>query len=286
MALSLSLCICYIIFKIAKTGEHKETDVLTTKYLRLRQLCLVAAELAPVEEDLCAVFGVRVCHRDPEVGQFGLHNALMPFGTSFVEVVAPLREGTTAGRYLERRKGDGGYMVILDSESLPRWRAHVDAIGVRIAAPLALGDYEGMQLHPRDTGGALLEINTTRNGADLNGPYWPAGPRWREAVSNARVHGITGAVLQAQDPAALAARWGRILQRPAERAGDDWQLQLDNARLRFVAPRDDRGEGLAGIELAVHDAPTIRATAQARGLATDAAGVSVGGVHFALDSKD
>ena len=52
------------------------------------------------------MFGVRVCHRDPEVGQFGLHNALMPFGTSFVEVVAPLREGTTAGRYLERRKGD------------------------------------------------------------------------------------------------------------------------------------------------------------------------------------
>ena len=34
-------------------------------------------------------------HRDPDVGQFGLHNALMPFGTSFVEVVAPIVEGTT-----------------------------------------------------------------------------------------------------------------------------------------------------------------------------------------------
>jgi len=93
-------------------------------------------------------------------------------------------------------------------------------------------------------------------------------------------------VLQADDPAALAARWGRILQRPVERVGDGWQLQVDNARLRFVPPRDDRGEGLAGIELAVRDASTIRATAQARGLAMDAAGVSVGGVHFALRSKD
>lgn len=257
-----------------------------TRYLRLRQLCLVAAELAPVEADLCAVFGVKVCHRDPEVGQFGLHNALMPFGTSFVEVVAPLREGTTAGRYLERRQGDGGYMVILDSEALPRWRAHVDSIGVRIAAPLALGDYEGMQLHPRDTGGALLEINTTRNGEDLHGPYWPAGPHWRDAVSDLRVQAITGAVLQAGDPEALARRWGQILQRQAERhaASDDgWSLRLDNARLRFVAARDGRGDGLAGIELAVRDAPAIRAEAQARGLAADAAGVRVGGVHFALN---
>ena len=82
---------------------------MTATYLRLRQICLVARELDPVTDDLCAVFGVKICHRDPEVGQFGLHNALMPFGSSFVEVVAPTREGTTAGRYLERRHGDGGY---------------------------------------------------------------------------------------------------------------------------------------------------------------------------------
>ena len=89
-------------------------------YLRLRQLCLVAAQLEPVVDDLSAVFGVEVCHRDPAVGQFGLHNALLPFGTSFVEIVAPVTEGTTAERYLERRKGDGGYMVILGSDSLSR----------------------------------------------------------------------------------------------------------------------------------------------------------------------
>lgn len=259
---------------------------MTTPYLRLRQLCLVARDLSKVEEDLCAVFGVRVCHRDPDVAHFGLHNAMMPVGTSFIEVVAPLREDTAAGRYLERRKGDGGYMVILDSEALPRWRAHVAAIGVRIAAPLTVGDYEGMQLHPRDTGGALLEINTTRNGTDLHGPYWPAGPHWREAVSDARVLGITGAVLQADDPAALATRWGRILQRTVERGSDDWHLRVDNATLRFVAARDDRGDGLAGMELSVRDSTAIRATAQARGLATDAAGVVVGGVHFALQADE
>lgn len=261
------------------------------RYLRLRQLCLVARELAPVEEHLCAVFGVRVCHRDPEVGQFGLHNALMPFGTSFIEVVAPLQQGTTAGRYLERRSGDGGYMVILDSESLPRWRAHVARIGVRIAAPLALGDYEGMQLHPRDTGGALLEINTTRHGADLHGPYWPAGPNWQDAVSDARVRGISGAVLQGDAPQTLAERWGRILERAPMHGPQhsepavDWSVQLDNATIQFMSQHDGRGEGLYGIAVDVQDAnavSAIHAAARARGLKTDAAGVHVGGVHFLL----
>lgn len=254
-------------------------------YLRLRQLCLVAHELAPVEQDLCAVFDVRVCHRDPEVGQFGLHNALMPFGSSFVEVVAPLAEGTAAGRYLERRRGDGGYMVILDSDALPRWRAHVAEVGVRIAAPLALGDYEGMQLHPRDTGGALLEINTTLNGADLQGAYWPAGPHWREAVQATRVVGISGAVLQSDDPAALAERWGRILARPPTRSADEaagWEVGVDNATLHFVRADDGRGEGLRGIVVDALDPDAIRAAATSRGLQADARGVHVGGVHFIL----
>jgi hypothetical protein len=252
---------------------------MTSTYLRLRQICLVARELDPVVDDLCAVFGVKVCHRDPEVGQFGLHNALMPFGSSFLEVVAPTRDGTAAGRYLERRNGDGGYMVILDSEALPRWRAHVAEIGVRIAAPLALGDYEGMQLHPRDTGGALLEINTTLNGASLEGPYWPAGPHWRDAVATDRVDGIVGAVLQGDDPGALARKWGEILERPAAQ-DSDWQVPVDNATLRFVDATDGRGEGLAAVTLRVRDADAIRATAQSRGLPHDDRSVTVCGVRF------
>jgi len=255
---------------------------VTPTYLRLRQICLVARELEPVVEDLCAVFGVKVCHRDPAVAHFGLQNALMPFGSSFLEVVAPLRDGTAAGRYLARRAGDGGYMVILDTEALPRWREHVASIGVRIAAPLALGDYEGMQLHPRDTGGALLEINTTRNGADLQGPYWPAGPHWRDAVITDRVEGIAGAVLQGSDPAALASKWGQILQRPVEPSDACWHFEVDNATLRFVEAIDGRGEGLATVTPKVRDAAAIRQAAEARGLPCDAGSVTICGTRFEL----
>ena len=81
-------------------------------WLRLRQICLVARELKPVEEQLNKVLGINVCFRDPGVAFFGLENALFPIGNQLLEVVAPVEENTAGGRYLDRRGGDGGYMVI------------------------------------------------------------------------------------------------------------------------------------------------------------------------------
>ena len=50
----------------------------------LRQICLVAAKLAPVIDDLKAVFGLEVCFVDKAVGQFGLENSLLPVGNNFL----------------------------------------------------------------------------------------------------------------------------------------------------------------------------------------------------------
>ena len=76
--------------------------------MRLRQVVLVARDLEPVERDLCGVLGLEVCFRDPNVGVFGLKNAVMPVGDTFLEVVCPLTSEATAARYLDRRGGDGG----------------------------------------------------------------------------------------------------------------------------------------------------------------------------------
>src|SRR5690348_10742357 len=145
-------------------------------YLRLRQICLVAQEFEPRIAELADIFGLAICHRDGNVGKYGLVNALMPIGASFLEVVAPIEKGTAAGRYLERRGGDGGYMVILDCDDIERRRRRMEGIGVRVANALRYETYTGMQLHPRDTGGAMLEFNHTTGGASLDGPYHPAGP--------------------------------------------------------------------------------------------------------------
>ena len=41
--------------------------------LRLRQIALIARELATVVEEIRDVFGLEVAYRDPAVAVFGLH---------------------------------------------------------------------------------------------------------------------------------------------------------------------------------------------------------------------
>jgi hypothetical protein len=217
--------------------------------LRLRQIALVAHELDPVVQSLGTSFGLEVAFRDPAVETFGLHNAVLPVGNQFVEVVSPIREGTAGGRYLERRKGDGGYMVILQSDHHGDRTRRVDELGIRTVLRHDGPEYRIMQLHPADTGGSFLEIDEQIGGDDMDGPWEPAGRDWQRARRTDVVTGIAAAELQSPDPQRLAARWSEILERPVERAHGVASIQLDNATLRFVEATDDRGEGLGGIDL-------------------------------------
>src|SRR6266536_2167515 len=94
-------------------------------YLRLRQMCLATRELEPVVDDIRAILGVEICYRDSGVAKYGLVNALLPIGTSFLEVVAPIEPNTAAGRFLDRSGGHGGYMAIFDCSDPERRRRHV-----------------------------------------------------------------------------------------------------------------------------------------------------------------
>lgn len=217
--------------------------------LRLRQIALVAHELDPVVQSLGASFGLEVAFRDPAVETFGLHNAVLPVGNQFVEIVSPIREGTAGGRYLERRKGDGGYMVILQSDHHGDRTRRVDELGIRTVLRHDGPEYCIMQLHPADTGGSFLEIDEQIGGDDMDGPWEPAGRDWQRARRTDVVTGIAAAELQSPDPERLAARWSEILERPVGRAQDIASIQLDNATLRFVEATDGRGEGLGGIDL-------------------------------------
>ena len=146
-------------------------------WLRLRQIALVAEKLAPVEREFADVLGIKVGYRDPGVGHFGLENALMPIGNQLLEVVAPIQENTAGGRYLTRRGGDGGYMVITQCDDHAPRRARVEALGVRIVNQFDSGEFSNMQLHPKDTGGSFFEIDEQRGerAHDADGPWEPAG---------------------------------------------------------------------------------------------------------------
>ena len=88
------------------------------EYMRLRQICLVAPQLAPVIADISTIMGLDVCYRDGNVAKYGLENALLPVDTILLEVVAPFQPGpgTAAGRFIEKTGGRGGYMAIFACE--------------------------------------------------------------------------------------------------------------------------------------------------------------------------
>ena len=252
-------------------------------WLRLRQICLVARELDPVVDVIKRAFGLEVCHVDEAVAQFGLVNALLPVGNQFLEVVAPTREGTAAGRYLDRRGGDGGYMVITQCDDHAPRRAQVERLGVRVVHRLDHGDFQGMQLHPRDTGGALFEIDHQMGDDAPDGPWHPAGPDWKPHVRTDVLSAIAAAELQSPDPTGLAHRWSEIAEIPVARdSADNPILGLDNAALRFVPVTDGRGEGLGGLDLVATDIEAALARARDAGCAVEGTTVRVGGMRLNL----
>ena len=250
-------------------------------WLRLRQIAFVAEELAPVEAALVDVLGVKVCFNDPGVGVFGLHNALFPVGSQFIEVVAPKdpTEDTAGKRYLDRRGGDGGYMVITQCDDQALRRAKFDELGIRLVSDHVGESFVNMQLHPKDTGGSFFEIDQMagEGAGDLDGPWHPAGPNWQAARTD-RVRGIAAAVVQCDDPEAVAARWSAIAEIPL--VGNT--LPLDNAEVRFVPCTDGRPEGLSELDIVAGDLGAVLAAADRRDVRSADAQVTIGGVRLNL----
>ena len=217
--------------------------------VRLRQVALVARDLEPVVQAARKELGLEETEpfRDPGIAAFGLQNAVMAVGDTFLEVVSPVQPDTTAGRYLERRGGDGGYMAIFQVDDLAAARARIADLNVRVVWQSDQPDIAGTHLHPRDVPGALVSIDW----ASPVGSWRWAGPRWTAQVPEHRGGGIVGATIQSERPIELARRWGGVLDRQPRQVGDAATLEVDGSQLNFIPPSDDRGEGICAIEIAL-----------------------------------
>lgn len=253
--------------------------------IQLRQICLVARRLEPVLDDLTDILGINRCFVDPGVGKFGLENTLMPVGRNFLEVVAPIEPDTAAGRYLNRRGGDGGYMVITQADSRATQRTvRQNALdhGVRIAYEAERGDWNLCQLHPADMVAAFLEIESDAHN-DFTGHWHPVGGTgWEHQVRQDVTIDFLAVELQGPDPVSLAERWGQVTGLPVTQRGAALTIELNNAMLRFVESQDGRGAGLGGLDIAVANRHHVLERARARGCQVNDHRVDVGGVRWYL----
>ena len=248
--------------------------------MRLRQIAFIAHELQPIADQLGAVFGLEVGFRDPGVEYFGLRNVVMPVGGEFLEVLEPFRDDASGARYLGRRGGDAGYMVILQDADALAHRARIEALGARVIARSRGETYRYTHFHPADCAGVLLSIDSVEGDAGWREPKsdWPpAGPDWRQHQS-AEALGIASVTLQARDPLGACERWTALLGRPAATHGEALEIALERGVIRFVAPLDEDGTGVVGLDIEVTSPHDALGRARAAGLPVGGGAAQICGV--------
>jgi hypothetical protein len=206
--------------------------------------------LDAVAGELSERLGLRAPFADPGVGHFGLRNAVFCLGDTFLEVVSPVRPDTAAGRLIERRGGDCGYMTMFQLEALVAARERVRNLGVREVFEVALDDIAEVHLHPADMRGAIVSLSEP---APPEAWRW-GGPDW--AARSAPVE-LFGAKIAVADPEGVEARWETVLGASPASAG-----------IEFSA--DERERGLVEIVIGGdHGAP-----------------FEVGGVRFSFNEEE
>ncbi len=215
---------------------------------RLRQVALAAVDCDATASQLQETFGWPEPFHDPGVGHFGLTNAVFAAGDTFVEVVSPVEPDTTAGRYLERRGGDSGYMAISQMPDLDEARRRVADAGVRVVWTADLADIAGTHLHPKDVPGAIVSLDW----ADPPESWRWAGPEWTgRAPEHHPAGAISGLTIEVTDPVGAAERWGRVLGLTVIDEGGAATIELEHAGqdLRFVPAGSVGGEGITEVRL-------------------------------------
>jgi Glyoxalase-like domain len=175
-----------------------------TELPRLRQAVLAARDLDAVAGALRRRLGLGEPYADPGVEHFGLRNAVFALGDTFLEVLSPIRPDTAAGRLIERRGGDCGYMLMFQVEDLEAARRRVEGEHVREVFEVSLQDMSEVHLHPADMRAAIVSLSQPRPPEAWR---W-GGPDWSARSAPLRV---TGATITVAQPVSVAARWDSIL---------------------------------------------------------------------------
>jgi hypothetical protein len=243
--------------------------------MKLKQVALVAGELAPVREQIFDILGLIADYDDPGVGAFGLCNSVMAIGESFLEVVCPKEEGTAASRLLGRRGGDGGYMVMALVDSINGVSRRIESLQMRKVWEVDREEVSAFHVHPKDIGAAIVSFDEMR---PSNEWVW-AGSGWRDRKSS-NVGGITAVDVQADDPEAIATKWAAAFGANFDLKDDVLLMPLDEGHIRFVEASDGRGDGVAAVEFSVTDRLAIITAAEKHKLSWSGNEIMVCGTRF------
>ena len=243
--------------------------------MRIRQVALAASDLAKTDTTLRHLLGCDESYADPEIIYFGLDNRLYTVGDCFLEVVSPVQPNTAAGRFLERRGGDGGYMVIVQVENLAEEQVRLADTSIRTVFADDRGNAKAVHLHPKDVPGAIPSLD------EMSPPeswLW-AGDDWEQRAGR-YVRGILAVEIRSPVPKATGQCWAEAYGIELMPAGEGWRLEMDGTEIRFAYDAAALEPALMAIDVDAVDLAAICAAADGLGLERDGHVVTVCGVAF------
>ena len=243
--------------------------------MRIRQVALAASDLEKTDATLRRLLGCDQSYADPEIIYFGLDNRLYTLGDCFLEVVSPVQPNTAAGRFLDRRGGDGGYMVIVQVENLAQEQVRLADTGIRTVFADDRGNAKAIHLHPKDVPGAIPSLD------EMSPPeswLW-AGDLWEQRAGH-YVRGILAVEIRSLDAEATGQCWAEAYGIELMPAGNGWRLEMGGTEMRFTHDAAAAEPALMAIDVDAVDLPAICAAADDMGLERDGRVVTVCGVAF------
>lgn len=243
--------------------------------MRIRQVALAASDLEKTDATLRRLLGCDASYADPEIIYFGLDNRLYTVGDCFLEVVSPVQPNTAAGRFLDRRGRDGGYMVIVQVENLAQEQVRLADTAIRTVFADDRGNAKAIHLHPKDVPGAIPSLD------EMSPPeswLW-AGDGWEQRAGR-YVRGIRAVEIRSLDAKATGQCWAEAYGIELMSAGNGFRLEMGGTEIRFTHDAEATEPALMAIDVDAVDLNAICAAADGLGLERDGHVVTVCGVAF------
>lgn len=131
-----------------------------TKVRSVDHIAIATADLEGSLKLFADALGI-TCDHVEELPERGIKVAMLPVGDTRIELITPLREGSEVSAFLDKR-GGGIHHIALKTDDVDGDVAELKAKGVRMAQDPSPGAH-GCRVafvHPKATGGVLLELST------------------------------------------------------------------------------------------------------------------------------
>ena len=173
---------------------------------RLRQIAFLVPDLEAARGLYRRYLNMEPCFSE-DLSYYGVRNAVMPAGKgTFVELLQPIRDDSSAARYLARR-GPAPYLIIFETKDYTTLVPHLQSMGLRITEEPPRLQGKSAFVHPSSANGAFLQIVEVAAGAD---PWPSAGPIWPAVEDRALTRQLRQVAVIVRDLDKAIEHWGRM----------------------------------------------------------------------------